>query len=144
MIGVIALPTVGAIVVADNETASGVVNVVDVEDAPVPALFAAALVTVYVVPGVSPVAEILVAAVAVVITTAAPPPLGVKVVTYPLIAAPPVFVGALTVIVAVVAVDPEAPTIVGAAGATAGVLTAEANVAGAPAPTPLVATAETV
>jgi hypothetical protein len=77
--GVIELPTFGTTDVTDTETASGVVKVADDEEAPVPALLFAALVTVYVVPGASPVAEILVAEVSVVITTAAPPPLGVKV-----------------------------------------------------------------
>jgi hypothetical protein len=142
LIGVIALPTVGATDVTDTETARGVVKVADEEEDPVPALFVAALVTVYVVPGASPVAEILVDEVSVVITTAAPPPLGVKVMTYPVMAAPPLFVGAVREIAALVAVDAVVLTIVGVFGAIAGVLTDEENVPAAPLPTPFVATAE--
>jgi hypothetical protein len=136
-IGVISVPTVAVRVETDVVTSSGVVNVEDVDVDPAPLLLAAVVVTEYVVPGARLVGVIVV--VVDVSVTAAPPPRGVSVAEYSVIAAPPVDVGAVTEIVAAVADVAAAEVIEGAEGGAAGVVIVDVAAVVAPSPTALVA-----
>lgn len=135
--GVIAVPTVPLIDAADVVTKSGVVNVVEVDVVPLPLLFSATVVIEYVVPG----ARLFVVIVVVVDDSviAVPPPIGVRVAVYPVIAPPPVDVGAVTEIVAAVVDVAVAEVIAGADGGAAGVVMVDAAAVVAPSPTALVA-----
>jgi hypothetical protein len=135
--GVISIPTVPLIDAADVVTKSGVVKVVVVDVVPVPLLFSATVVTEYVVPGAKLLGEIVV--VVDVSVIAVPPPRGVSVAVYPVIAPPPVEVGAVTEIVAAVADVAAAEVIAGAEGGAAGVVIVDAAAVVAPSPTALVA-----
>jgi hypothetical protein len=134
---VIAVPTVPLIEAADVVTKSGVVKVVDVDVVPLPLLFSATVVTEYVVPGARVVGEIVV--VVDVSVIAVPPPIGVSVAVYPVIAAPPVDVGAVTEMVAALEDVAAADVIEGADGGAAGVVIVDAAAVVAPSPTAFVA-----
>ena len=135
--GAIAVPTVPLIDAAEVVTRSGVVNVADVDVVPVPLLFSATVVTEYVVPGAKSLGEIVV--VVDVSVIAVPPPRGVSVAVYPVMMPPPVDVGAVTEIVAVVADVAVAEVIAGADGGAAGVVIVDVAAVVAPSPTALVA-----
>lgn len=136
-IGVIAVPTVAVRVDTDVVTSSGVVNVEDVDVEPAPLLLAAVVVTEYVVPGARFVGVIVV--VVDVSVMAVPPPRGVTVAEYSVMASPPVDVGAVTVIVAALEDVATALVIEGAEGGAAGVVIVDAAAVVAPSPTALVA-----
>jgi hypothetical protein len=114
LIGVIATPTASVVVEVDDVRPGFVVNVAVVIDGPAPAALFATTSAVYWVPGCSPVTFALV--VTELAVTADPELTGVKVTVYESIDSPPLEVGAVIAIVAVV-VAPIATLPEAAAGA---------------------------
>jgi len=131
---VIAVPISALTVEADVVTASGVVTGTLVETLPEPAPFVATTTALYVVPAVKPVTVSGEVVELVVTTTAAPPPTGVSVAVYPESVDPPLLLGAVSAMEAVVAEDAVALVIEGEDGATAGWVT-NAEVVAGPGPT---------
>ena len=113
---------------ADGGAAGVVIVDVAAVVAPSPTTLAASAVIAYVVPGVNPVrvTALAISAAVTVNRIGVPPPVGVAIISYSVIADPPVFVAAPTLIVAVVAVPADALTVAGAPGTVAGVTAAEA------------------
>lgn len=94
------------------------------------------------VPGESD--EVVIVVVVDVSTIADPPPIGVRVALYPVIAAPPFEVGAVTMTVAFVVELAAAEVIAGAEGGAAGVVIEDPATVATPFPTAFWATAEIV
>jgi hypothetical protein len=116
----------------------GAAGVVMVDEAavvaPSPTALVARVVIAYVVPGSNPVSvtAFAICAAVTVNVIGVPPPVGVAMISYSVIADPPLFVAAPIFIVAVVAVAADAPTVAGAPGTVAGVTAAEATEAADP------------
>jgi hypothetical protein len=116
----------------------GAAGVVIVDEAaavaPSPTAFVARVVIAYVVPGVNPVSvtALAICAAVTVNVIGVPPPVGVAMISYSVIADPPLFVAAPIFTVAVVAVAADALTVAGAPGTVAGVTAAEATEAADP------------
>jgi hypothetical protein len=116
----------------------GAAGVVIVDEAaavaPSPTAFVARVVIAYVVPGANPVSvtALAICAAVTVNVIGVPPPVGVAIISYSIIADPPLFVAAPIFTVAVVAVAADALTVAGAPGTVAGVTAAEATEAADP------------